>query len=512
MSVLEVKKISFSYGQEILFKHAEARLFQDDHTVLVGPNGAGKSTFMKMLAKELNPDEGSIEWLPHLKVGYLDQFLKLPKEIYVEVYLHDAFQALFDLETKMLQYYEQASQVDPDEAMKLLHYAQDIQEQLEDKDFYQIKSKVDNVIGGLGLSEHVLKQSLETLSGGMKAKVMLAKLLLDDYDVLLLDEPTNFLDVKHIDFLANYLINFPKAFLVISHDELFLNKIAKTVLAIEGVTIERYKGSFEFYLKERDIRKQLQQKSFNEQQQKIKKEEAFIQKNIVRASTTKRAQSRRKMLEKVVRIAPPKKRRTYSFSFPYSGRSGEKVLQIHDLLIGYESPLLEPIQQIIRRQQKVAITGKNGIGKTTLLKTILGELSSLGGSYEWIDTASISYYAQIYETKSKQTAYQYLRSYYPDEEDKFIYQMLGSYGLTYEMAHRALHTLSGGEQTKMRLAVMKQQKSNVLILDEPTNHLDEDAKQALIEALIAYEGTLILVSHEISFYEAVCDEVIELFQ
>jgi ATPase subunit of ABC transporter with duplicated ATPase domains len=512
MSVLEIKKISFSYGQEQLFKHAEARLFQDDHTVLVGPNGAGKSTLMKMLAKELSPDEGAIEWLPHIKVGYLDQFLKLPKNMSVEVYLHDAFQSLFDLESKMLHYYESASHVDHDAAMTLMHYAQDIQEQLEDKDFYHIKSKVDNVISGLGLSEHVLTQTLETLSGGMKAKVMLAKLLLDEYDVLLLDEPTNFLDVRHIDFLANYLINFPKAFLVISHDELFLNKIAKTVLAIEGVTIERYKGNFEFYLKERDIRQQLQQKSFSEQQQKIKKEEAFIQKNIVRASTTKRAQSRRKMLNKIVRIAPPKKRRTYSFSFPFSGRTGEKVLSIHELLIGYETPLLEPITQLIRRQQKVAIIGKNGIGKTTLLKTIMNEIHSLGGTYDWIDTSKIAYYAQVYESTSQHTAYQYLRSFYPDEDDKFIYQMLGSYGLTYDMAHRPLQTLSGGEQTKMRLAVMKQQKSNVLILDEPTNHLDEDAKNALIEALQVYEGTLIIVSHEIPFYEAVCDEVIELYQ
>lgn len=509
MSVLETKNITFSYDQNLIFEDASLRLFKDDHAVLVGPNGHGKTTFMRFLAKELTPNKGEVTWLPHVKVGYLDQFLSLRDEQRVETYLHDVFDHLFQLEAKMIKLYEDAeSHSDP---MKLINYASDIQDTLEKEQFYQFKSKVDNIVFGLGLSKHVLQQKLNTLSGGMKVKVMLAKLLLQDVDVLLLDEPTNFLDLKHIDFLVNYLNQYKGAFLVISHDEHFMSQIAQTVFAIESKRIEKYKGIYRFYLEQKDLRYTQVEKAFKEQQQLIKKEEAFIAKNLTRASTTKRAQSRRKKLEKLTRIDKPHEKRTYHFEFPFAHRTGDIVIETKDLVIGYDIPLLEPLDLEIRRGQKLAITGKNGIGKTTLIKTLLDQHASLSGSFKWIDTAMIAYYSQIETYDDQETAYRFFRGFYPDVDDKFVYQQLGSYGLDYEKCHRPLKTLSGGEQSKVRLAVLKKQKSNVLILDEPTNHLDDAAKQALIEALNVYQGTLILVTHETYFYEAVCDDVIELY-
>lgn len=510
MSILNVDGVSFTFSGDPLLKEASMRLFIDDHAVLVGPNGHGKSTLMRLIAKELNPDSGRITWLPHIAVGYLDQFLTLNPNLVVQDYIIDVFKPLFDLEKQMIELYEKASHDGPDQ-MNFIHYAQDISEQLEKREFYHIKSKLDNVIGGLGLSSYVLSQTLNTLSGGMKMKVMLAKLLLQDLDVLLLDEPTNFLDITHIDFLADYLNNFDRAFLVISHDERFLHMIAKTVFAIESKKIEKYKGTYDYYLKERDLRYGQLVKAHQTQQQKIKKEEVFIQKNIVRASTTKRAQSRRKLLEKIVRIDKPNIKKTYTFDFPFSYRTGDIVVSSDQLLIGYGTPLLEPLDIEIRRGQKVAITGKNGIGKTTLIKTLLKDIDHLDGTFHWIDTVDIAYFSQLQSFSDDITAYSHMRAYYEDVDDKFIYTQLGSYGITYDMSHRPLKTLSGGEQTKVRLSVLKKQKSNVLILDEPTNHLDESAKEALKDAMIAYKGTLILVTHEPDIYEGVCDEVIELY-
>jgi ATPase subunit of ABC transporter with duplicated ATPase domains len=345
----------------------------------------------------------------------------------------------------------------------------------------------------------------------MKAKVMLAKLLLQDSDCLLLDEPTNFLDVKHIDFLAQYLNNYPKAFIVISHDEGFIKKIARTIYAIESKKIERYKGDLDYYMRERQLRFDIKEKAFETQKQKIDKEQTFIQKNIARASTTKRAQSRRKMLDKIVKVDAPNKSKTYTFNFPFSGRSGDIVLNVENLSVGYEGPLLDSIDLELRRQMKLAITGKNGIGKSTFLKTLLSEIDPIDGSFTWSDTAEIIYFSQTLHIDEKMTAYQYIRLFYTYEDEQFIYQLLASYGITYEMANRGLLTLSGGEQTKVRLAVLKKQKSNVLILDEPTNHLDASAKQALVDAMQAYQGTLVLVSHETDIYQDVCDELMELY-
>ncbi len=512
MSLLDIENLSFSYSGEKLYDKASMRLFDGEHAVLVGPNGTGKSTLLKLLDKSLSPDIGKITWVPGRKVGYLDQYAKIDPHLTVESYLYDVFLPLFKKEKEMERLYEEVSKAKEEDHERLLSWASDLGDQLIEADFYAIKSKIGNVIHGLGLTMDILDKPIKHLSGGMRAKIILAKLLLGDSDVLLLDEPTNFLDVKHIEWLSRFLQSYPKAYLVVSHHEEFLSEIANTVFALENLQITRYKGDYAYYLKERTLRFEQQEKAFMNQQKFIQKTEEFIQKNIVRATTTKRAQSRRKMLEKVERITEPQKSKIYHFYFPMASQTGKDVLTTTNLEIGYSESLLEPLNIAILKGEKVAITGKNGIGKSTFIKTILELIPAISGTFHWIDTAKIAYFEQDSVFEPQITAFQLVHHRYPHFTKKDVMSLLGNHGIDYDMAQRDVNSLSGGEQTKVRLALLRHQKGNVLIMDEPTNHLDVQAKEALKEALIQYQGTLILVSHEKEFYEDICDYEISLFE
>lgn len=512
MSLCEVENLRFSYSGENLYQGANMRLFDGEHAVLVGPNGTGKSTLLKLLDRQLSPDSGKITWVSGKKVGYLDQYANINPTLSVKSYLYDVFLMLFDKEKEMESLYEKAAYASEKEQARMLLWASELGDQLIEADFYAIKSKIGNVIHGLGLTMDILDQPIKHLSGGMRAKIILAKLLLDEADVLLLDEPTNFLDVRHIDWLSKFLSNYPKAFIVVSHHEEFLMSIASTVFALENGQITRYKGDYDFYLKERELRFEQAEKAFMNQQKFIQTTEEFIQKNLVRASTTKRAQSRRKMLEKVVRIQKPQTSKTYHFHFPLAHATGKDVLMTTDLEIGYTEPLLEPLNMHILKADKVAITGKNGIGKSTFIKTVMQIIPKLGGHFKWIDTAKIAYFEQDSKFEDGITAFQIIHHRYPHFTKKDVMSLLGNHGIDFEMANRDINSLSGGEQTKVRLALLRHEKGNILILDEPTNHLDVHAKEALKEALIHYQGTLILVSHEKEFYQDICDYEITLYE
>ena len=512
MSLLEIENLSFSYSGENLYERASMRLFDGEHAVLVGPNGTGKSTLLKLLDRTLSPDTGKINWVPGRKIGYLDQYAKINPELSVKQYLYDVFLPLFEKEKEMERLYEEVAKAADKDHDRLLLWASQLGDQLIEADFYAIKSKIGNVIHGLGLTMDILEEPIKHLSGGMRAKIILAKLLLGDSDVLLLDEPTNFLDVKHIEWLARFLQNYPKAYLVVSHLEEFLSEIANTVFALENGQITRYKGDYAYYLKERALRFEQQEKAFISQQKFIQKTEEFIQKNLVRATTTKRAQSRRKMLEKVERISAPQKSKVYHFHFPMASSTGKDVLTTTDLEIGYSEPLLEPLNIAVLRGDKVAITGKNGIGKSTFIKTILEVIPKLSGDFKWIDTAKIAYFEQDSKFKENLTPFQVVHGEYPHFTKKDVMSLLGNHGIDYDMAMRDVNSLSGGEQTKVRLALLRHKKGNVLILDEPTNHLDAAAKEALKDALIEYQGTLILVSHEKEFYQEICSYEISLYE
>lgn len=512
--MIEGNNITFSYALENIYNDANFRILRNEHAVLVGENGAGKSTLMKMIAKIFIPDKGKITWLPNIKVGYLDQYMSLDENEQVNSYLYDVFDELFKKEELMNQYYLKIStdNLKDHEIDKYLSIAASIQDELMEKDFYAIKSQISNVINGLGLNMEVLNMKIKHLSSGMRSKVILSKLLLEKNDILLLDEPTNFLDIEHVMWLTKFLKEYDNSFLVISHNEAFLREIANVVLAVEHKKINRYKGNYDFYLKERIVRFDQHQKEYQAQQRLIKETEDFINKNIVRASTTKRAQSRRKMLAKIDRIEKLKEKHEYTFSFPIKLQTGKETLVLNELEIGYNNEvLLEPISFVIRNQEKVVITGKNGVGKSTLIKSILNDIPLISGSFKWDKNTKISYLKQDDFYLTENTAFDVISNEFPTFNKTEVMGLLASYGINYEMAHRPVKTLSGGEQTKIKISLLKNNYGNVLILDEPTNHLDYIAKEALKEALINYKGTLILVSHEKEFYEEVCDYEISLF-
>lgn len=510
MSLLDVTNLTFSYDNDLLYEDASLRLFEGEHAVLVGKNGAGKSTLLKILSKNLSPDKGEVSWLSGQKVGYLDQYAKIDDKLTVKSYLYDVFLPLFEKEELIQTLYESIETADSKDYDKILNRAHRLEEELQKDNFYAISSTISNIINGLGLNMEVLDQQIKTLSGGMRAKIILGKLLLEDCDVLLLDEPTNFLDIKHIDWLIKFLNGFSKAFIVVSHDEYFLRQIATTVFAVEGKAILRYKGNFDFYLNEHQLRVLTQQKTYQAQQKFIEKTQDYIKRNIVRASTTKMAQSRRKMLNKLVRVHKPVLDKKIHIEFLYGNSVGREVLKVKDLSIGYEAPLVEPIEFIVRKGEKVAITGKNGVGKSTMIKTLMGIIPPIEGSFDWIDNTQILYYEQDINLEDKYTPFELVHHENPELDRKDILSILAQFGITFDMASRPLGTLSGGEKTKVKFALTRTHKSNVIILDEPTNHLDKHAKLVLKEALIKYPGTVILVSHEKSFYEEICDYEIHL--
>lgn len=510
MSLIELKDITFNYDGNPLIEHVSARLLPGEHVVLLGPNGTGKSTLVRLLMHQLSPDSGTILFHPNKRFKALDQHLVLPKDETVLHYLSGVFQDLFDLETRMHQLYEEAAEASADVQFKKIDQASRIQETLNESEFYQFQTEISKVITGLGLEPEVLKQTIGTLSGGMRSKVKLSEILLSKADIMLLDEPSNFLDENQVDWLLKYLKRLPNAFLLVTHEARIAQEVASVVWALEQKTISVYRGDYAFYLKEREMRANQREKTFKAQQKFIDKTEAFIAKNIARAKTTRRAQSRRKMLAKLDRVAPVEAQKTYQFEFPIAAPTGEKVVQINSLSIGYKAPLVEPIDLTIRRGEKWAITGENGVGKTTLIRTIMNELKAFEGDVTWIDTAQINYFSQDYHIGANETPFSIVRGHFPAFDNRQVYATLARFGIRNDKALRPIKTLSGGEQSKVRLALLWPVKSNVFILDEPTNHLDVAIKEALKEALIAYEGTLILVSHERDFYEDICPIELQL--
>lgn len=504
MSLLEADGIKFKYTDNDLYNNASFRINEGEHIVLVGQNGCGKSTFMNIISKNIIPDSGTINWLPGVTFSYLDQHLVVKKDVSIDEYLYGVFKYLFDLEQEMNSYYESLASAPESDYDKILDRANQIGERLEKENFYAINSTIGNVINGLGLSTLDMKTSLKHLSGGQRAKVFLAKMLLEDNDVLLMDEPTNFLDKNHVDWLIKYLNGYKKAFVVISHDEYFIRSIAKVVYSLNNKILTRYKGDYDFYLKESEIRDEHYKREYENQQKFIKQTQAFIDKNRVRATSARAAQSRVKMLEHLDKLERPAETMDISFSFPYSRNLGQEVLKTTDLVIGYNKPLLEPINLLIKHNEKVAIIGKNGVGKSTFLKTILGLINPISGEFRFNPSADINYFSQEEEYPDI-TPVNYLRGFYPLKTDGELRTILARMGIKGDLAIKSMRALSGGEQTRVRLSLMLMKKSNLLILDEPTNHLDLNTKEALYKALDEFAGSVILVSHEDNFYEGFVD-------
>lgn len=500
MSILNVKNLSFEFGDKVILKNVSFRLFKEDHAGLVGVNGAGKTTFLNILTGKLLPDEGAVFKHPSINIGYLDQHSRLKDGYSIRDCLKSAFEKLYQLEKRMLEIGDIMSKSKLDEIERLLKELGRLQDELNASDFYKIDSLVDNVAGGLGLFALGMDTSVDKLSGGQRTKVKLAKLLLGSPDLLLLDEPTNYLDKEHVDWLANYLISYKNSFIVISHDTDFLNRITNVIYHIEFACMKRYPGNYNAFLKLKDDERKQYIDLYTKQQKEISRLQDFVNKNIVRASTTKRAQSRRKQLEKIERLEKPKDLSKPSFSFLFNRESGELVFKSSNLSIGYSYPLIKNLNLELNRGEKIAVTGCNGIGKSTLLKTIMSVIPPLGGKIKLGNYLYPVYFEQ--EAKESDfTPLEEIQHYFPKKNQKEIRNDLAICGLKQEHVLRKMSSLSGGEQAKVRLCKLMMTPGNWLLLDEPTNHLDYDAKNALKEALIDFKGTVIIVCHEKEFYE-----------
>ncbi|MEW9668715.1 ribosomal protection-like ABC-F family protein [Ammoniphilus sp. 3BR4] len=500
MSLLTVEELSHSFGDRTLFKNVSFRLLAGEHVGLVGANGVGKSTLMNIITGQIVRDDGKVEWTPKVHYGYLDQHTKLTPGKTIRDVLRDAFLPLYEEEKELILISEKMADATPDELEALLEQMGEIQERLDASGFYLSDVKVEEMANGLGLDAIGLDRDVASLSGGQRTKVLLAKLLLEKPTVLLLDEPTNYLDVEHIQWLTNYLKDYPFAFMLISHDTDFMNKVVDVIYHLEFSKLTRYKANYEKFLEMADINKQQHIDAYEKQQEFIKKQEDFIQRNKARYSTSGRAKSRQKQLERIERIDRPETAMKPTFGFKESRASGKTVFEGKDLEIGYTSALLPKMNVTVERGEKIAIIGCNGVGKSTLLKTILGKINPWKGQSYLGDFLFPAYFEQ--EVKAGNlTPLDDVWNEFSHLNQHEVRGALARCGLKNEHITRPLNMLSGGEQAKVRLCKLMMRESNWLLLDEPTNHLDVVAKEELQRALKEYKGTVILVCHEPDFYE-----------
>ncbi|GAA0340721.1 ABC-F family ATP-binding cassette domain-containing protein [Bacillus carboniphilus] len=507
MSILHVKNLSHGFGDRAIFEDVSFRLLKGEHIGLIGANGEGKSTFMNIITGKLEPDEGKVEWSKNVRVGYLDQHTVLQQGLTIRDVLKTAFQYLFDLEAEMNGMYEKMGDCTPEELEKLLEEVGTLQDMLTNNDFYVIDAKVEEIARGLGLDDIGLERDVHDLSGGQRTKVLLAKLLLEKPEILLLDEPTNYLDEKHIEWLKRYLQEYENAFILISHDIPFLNSVINLIYHMENQELNRYVGDYDNFLQVYEVKKQQLEAAFKKQQQEISELKDFVARNKARVSTRNMAMSRQKKLDKMDVIELAQERPKPEFNFKESRASGKLIFEAKDLVIGYDSPLSKPLNLRMERGQKVALMGANGIGKTTLLRSILGEIKPISGQVERGEYLHIGYFEQEMKKTNNNSCIDEVWNEFPHYTQYEVRAALAKCGLTTKHIESKVDVLSGGEKAKVRLCKLINNESNLLVLDEPTNHLDVDAKEELKRALKAYKGSILLISHEPEFYQDIATDV-----
>lgn len=501
MSVLQVEHVSHGFGARTILEDASFRLLKGEHVGLVGANGEGKSTFLHIITGKLEPDQGKVSWANRTTVGYLDQHASLQKGASIRSVLRGAFDAMYKLEAEMLSCYDRMADATPEEMERMLADVGDIQDILEHNGFYTIDAKIEEIAGGLGLREIGLDRPVDELSGGQRTKVLLTKLLLENPTILILDEPTNYLDAEHIAWLKTHLQHYENAFILVSHDIPFLDEVINVVYHVENAVLTRYTGNYAQFKAMYDMRKRQQAAAFERQQQEIERMEDFIARNKARVATRGMANSRQKRLDKLDRIEKVREKPKPRFHFKEARTPSRFVIAAKDLVLGYGEPLTRPLDFTLERGQKIAIRGVNGLGKTTLLKTLLGLQRPLSGAVELGEFVEPGYFEQESANGDK-TALEDVWETYPGLTNFEVRAALAGCGLTNEHITSKLMVLSGGEAAKVRLCKVMQKEVNLLVLDEPTNHLDVEAKAELHRALEAFKGTVLLVSHEPEFYES----------
>lgn len=515
MILLQANQIARYFGAETLFENIQMEIADNSRIALVGRNGAGKSTLLKIIAGIDSTDAGTIAKSKTATLGYLAQDTGLASDKNVWDEMLQAFSSLIAMENRMRELEQLISQADP-EAMEypnLMKEYDRLQQEFADNNGYGMENEIRSVLHGFGFDESFYDRPINALSGGQKTRLALARMLLQKPDILILDEPTNHLDIETLSWLEGYLPNYSGALLIVSHDRYFLDKVVTEIYELSRRKMHYYKGNYSKYLKLKAEQLASEWKAFEKQQTEIQKLEDFVARNLVRASTTKRAQSRRKTLEKMDRLDRPQgDEKSANFLFGIEKISGNVVLQLEDGAIGYDETVLSsPINMDIRRQEAIALVGPNGIGKSTLLKSIIGKLPFIEGSISLGTNVSIGYYDQEQANlHGNKTVLAELWDEHPTIPEKDIRNVLGSFLFSGNDVEKTIPLLSGGEKARVALAKLSMDKENFLILDEPTNHLDIDNKEVLENALIDYEGTLLFVSHDRYFINRIATKVIEL--
>lgn len=516
--LLQVNQITKLFGADVILSNIKLEVQSNDRIALVGRNGAGKSTLLKIIAGELSYDSGEIIKPKDVTIGYLAQNTGLETSLTIWDEMLTVFEDVRQIETALRKIEHDMGKEEilsnAGKYQKLLEEYDRLQQLYKDKGGYQYEADTRSVLSGLGFRGDSYNTRISTLSGGQKTRLALGKLLLTKPDLLILDEPTNHLDIETLTWLEQYLQGYPGAILIVSHDRYFLDKVVTQVYEISNTHSKRYIGNYSKYLEQKAEWYEQELKQYEKQQEEIAKLKDFVQRNIARASTTKRAQSRRKQLEKLnVMDKPLGDEKSASFHFQIERQSGNDVLKVKDASIGYkkEEPIIEHISFQISRGDSVALVGPNGIGKSTLLKSIIDKIPLLSGTVAFGSNVSIGYYDQEQAnlTSSKRVLDE-LWDEFPLTPEKDIRTILGNFLFSGEDVLKPVSSLSGGEKARLALAKLMMQKSNLLILDEPTNHLDLSSKEILENALIDFPGTILFVSHDRYFINRVATKVLEL--
>ncbi len=507
MSILNVENLSHGFGDRAIFNNVSFRLLKGEHIGLIGANGEGKSTFMNIVTGKLQPDDGKVEWAKNVRVGYLDQHAVLEKGMTIEDVLKSAFSYLFEQEERMNLICDKMGEADEEELEQYMEELAVIQDMLTMHDFYIIDSKVEEVARALGLDVIGMESDVTELSGGQRTKVLLAKLLLEKPDILLLDEPTNYLDEQHIEWLKRYLQDYENAFILISHDIPFLNSVINLIYHMENQELNRYVGDYDKFREVYEVKKAQLEAAYRKQQQEISELKDFVARNKARVATRNMAMSRQKKLDKMEKIELAAEKPKPEFHFKEARAAGKTIFETKDLVIGYDEPLSKELNIRMERGEKIALTGANGIGKTTLLKSILGLIPPLSGKAVLGDYLYIGYFEQEGDYDNRTTCIEEIWKEYPSLSQYEVRSALAKCGLTTKHIESQVRVLSGGEQAKVRLCKLVNKETNILLLDEPTNHLDQDAKDELKRALKEYKGSILLICHEPEFYHDVVNKV-----
>ncbi|EAC4980187.1 ABC transporter ATP-binding protein [Listeria monocytogenes] len=518
MILLQVQQISKFFGAEVILDNIKLEVKTGDRIALVGRNGAGKSTLLKIIAGKMSYDGGTISKPKSVEIGYLAQNtgLESSKTIWDEMLsVFDSLRKMeADLRKMELRLGEPELYNDPEKYQALMTDYDTLQHTFKESGGYTYEAEIRSVLNGLRFYPEDYEIEIASLSGGQKTRLALAKLLLAKQDILVLDEPTNHLDIETLAWLETYLQNYHGSLLIVSHDRYFLDKVVNQVYEISRTKIDHYKGNYSSFVNQKQAKLEQMWKEFDKQQKQIAKLEDFVARNIVRASTTKRAQSRRKQLEKMDVLGRPQgDEKAAHFGFQFEKQTGKDVLMVDQLSIGYakDKRIASNLTFEMKRQDSLALVGPNGIGKSTLLKTLIRDIPALSGEFHFGAGVKIGYYDQEQaKLTSNKTVLMELWDDYPELNEVNVRTTLGNFLFSDDDVLKNVQSLSGGEKARLALAKLTLLEANVLILDEPTNHLDIESKEVLEAALIDFEGTILFVSHDRYFINRIASKIVEL--